>query len=490
MFANSLLSLTKAGLKIRRQEKLTNINLDINAGDYTGIYGQNGSGKTLLAGMIGGNYRLSEGSYISDENLKTAVVTSEEQRIMLEKDRHDDDSEYMEGRVDPGRSVLKILKGSADDKLTITEIRKLVELFDMNHILDRGIRFLSTGEFRKMLIVKAMLTKPDILVLDDPYTGLDIETREKLHSLIGVMRENVKALVIISGRAKDLSECSRLFLIESRSLSELGSPDEITDKLSQSKRVLTPQLNLNLRNNSDKSNNDADASAELIRMESVNLSYYEEKILNNISWSVRTGEHWQIAGPNGSGKSTLLSLITGDNPKAYGQDIWLFGRKRGSGETIWEIKQKIGYVSGTLQREHRISQSVLSVVVSGYFDSIGLYEKPDPVQLENALRLCADFGIRDLTEQPFSSLSEGMKRSVLILRALIKKPEVIILDEPCQGLDDINSEMVLDAANEIILREHSTLLYVSHDPDYRMENILRFMKLVSHPEGGYTAEIR
>lgn len=473
-----ILKIENADLIIRRTPRLKKINLKVHSGDFIGIYGRNGSGKTLLSELICGGLKPSGGSFSASKDFKASVVTSEEQKIMLEKERHDDDSEYMEGRIDPGRSVLTILKNGSEGLFNDDDIKQLADVFEITHILDRGIKFLSTGEFRKMMIVKSILSKPDVLVMDDPYTGLDIGTRNKLHSLIGEIRNMVGSLVIISGRKKDLSECRRFFLLDNMTLNE----SELTDHLVSGRSSAGLEKVI-------KSKKDNDEGAELIKMEKVHLSYYEEKILTDINWRACSGEHWQIAGPNGSGKSTLLSLVTGDNPKAYGQDIWLFGRKKGSGETVWEIKQRIGYVSGALQQQHRISQNVLSVVISGYFDSVGLYQKPDPVQIDIARGLCSEFGVMELIDKPFSSLSEGMKRKVLILRAIIKKPELMILDEPCQGLDDHNSETVLSAAEGIMLREHSTLLYVSHDPDYRMKDISMMMNLVPHPHGGYTAEI-
>lgn len=483
MNGKRLLVLEHANVLIKRREQLTEVNLEICKDDFIGIYGANGSGKSLLAELICGNIKSAAGSYLAADPLKTAVVSTEEQKIMLEQERHDDDSEFMEGRVDPGRSVLKILKTTAATDLEISEVRYWIELFGMEELVERGIRFLSTGEFRKMLIIKALLSKPDILVLDDPYTGLDIETRRRLQALLGEIRQKVGALVIISGRLNDLTSCSRFFLLRQKTVKETASADELQALLQQAPAHVR-QITKPIRQLDSGSEGE-----ELISMQSVNLSYYEERILTDINWKVLSGGHWQIAGPNGSGKSTLLSLVTGDNPKAYGQNIRLFGVKRGSGETIWDIKQKIGYVSGSLQQQHRISQNVLSVVVSGFFDTIGLYQRPDPVQLGAAKDLCREFGIDNITGTPFSSLSEGMKRTVLILRAIIKKPQLIILDEPCQGLDDLSSETVLAAAEGIMLRNHSTLLYVSHDPDYRMKHIDRIMKLVRHEKGGYTAQI-
>ena len=484
-----LLKLADAGISVKRKPVLTAVNIAVYSGDMIGIYGLNGSGKSLLAELIAGRLKLENGSIERSGGLRAAVVSSAECSRMLEEDRHNDDSEFMQGRVDPGRSVRDIFRIAVDNDLNEAAIKRYEDMFNISHIMDRGIRFLSTGEFRKMMIVSSLLAKPDILVLDDPYTGLDLQTRNSLHGMIGDIKHEVKSLIFISGRLDDLDECSRLFMLRKGGLDSFASIDNI-------RQAATEMIPGKIKNSEGVSiDSPADRHGEreieeLIRMESVHMSYYNDKILSDINWKVVSGEHWQLSGPNGSGKSSLLSLVNGDSPKAYGQQIFLFGRKRGSGETVWEIKQQLGCVSGVLQREHRISQNVLSVVISGFFDTIGLYDKPDPVQIEKARGWCYEFGIEEFLDKPFNTLSEGMKRAVLIIRAIVKHPKLLILDEPCQGLDDLNSEFVINIVQRIINREHTTLLYVSHDPLYRMNAIDNILELVPFPGGGYTAQVK
>ena len=482
-----LLSLNGAGISIKRKHLLENIDLVISSGELTGIYGLNGSGKSLLAGLISGRIKNDTGMIEKDENLRTAIVSSAERKRMLEEDRHNDDSEFMQGKEDPGRSAGDIYRLSMDDGRNETDLERYEKMFEIAHIRNRGIRYLSTGEFRKMMIVRCLLSKPDILILDDPYTGLDIATRNGLHSLISEIKKEVKAIILVTGRLDDLEDCGSLFMLENGSIHEYKSLKDI-HKMAE---AMAPVFFTEKENNSAKpAEKDLTAErTELVRMQSVKMSYYDDRILTDINWQVTSGEHWQISGPNGSGKSSLLSLVTGDSPKAYGQELYLFGRKRGSGETVWEIKQQIGYVSGVLQRQHRISQSVLSVVISGFFDTIGLYDQPNPVQIEKARHWCREFGLGDCLDSPFDSLSEGLMRSVLIIRAIVKHPKLLILDEPCQGLDDLNSKFVIDIARHIIRMDHSTLLYVSHDPLYRMDCVDKLMELVPHTEGGYTSRI-
>ena len=476
-----LLKLEKISFSVRGSDILSDVELTISRGDAVAVYGRNGSGKSILAEIAAGRIKAGSGRIIRDEGCRVSVVSSEEKKRMLDEDRYNDDTDFLQGAIDPGRTVERILRDISEERVSSDELEAYIEEFGIGHILNRGIKFLSTGEFRKMMIVRALCEKPDLLILDDPFTGLDISTRRELESLFPALSANTGALMVLSGRRKDFGFCgiNRSFILEDGQLREEAA-DEVTEG-----RTST----MHGTDTGSRSRTADEDQPELVRMESVSLSYYEEKILNDINWTVTEGSHWQISGPNGSGKSTLLSLVNGDSPKAYGQQLYLFGLKRGSGETVWDIKKQIGTVSGALQQNYRINQSVLSVVCSGFFDTIGLYDKPDPVQLEKAKHLCGVYGLSDILEKPFSSLSDGLKRAVLTVRAVIKQPRIIILDEPCQGLDDYNSEFVLNAARTLIDTSGATLLYVSHDPDYIIEGITDRFELVPHTEGGFTGRL-
>lgn len=221
-------------------------------------------------------------------------------------------------------------------------------------------------------------------------------------------------------------------------------------------------------------------------MRGVGVSYYSVPVLRDIDWTVLSGDHWRIIGPNGAGKSTLLSLITGDNPKGYGQDLHLFGRLRGSGETVWEIKERIGFVSGDFHLKYLVNQPLLAVVLSGFFDTIGLYDTPTNTQKELAELWCRRLGLKELLHTPFFDLSFGHQRAALILRSLVKGPDLLILDEPCQGLDEAYTRWVLEVLEIMAAGSSSTILFVSHDPGHRVPTIRRTLSLIPHPRGGYT----
>ncbi|EKI7035726.1 molybdate ABC transporter ATP-binding protein ModF [Escherichia coli] len=213
------------------------------------------------------------------------------------------------------------------------------------------------------------------------------------------------------------------------------------------------------------------------------VSYNDRPILNNLSWQVNPGEHWQIVGPNGAGKSTLLSLVTGDHPQGYSNDLTLFGRRRGSGETIWDIKKHIGYVSSSLHLDYRVSTTVRNVILSGYFDSIGIYQAVSDRQQKLVQQWLDILGIDKRTaDAPFHSLSWGQQRLALIVRALVKHPTLLILDEPLQGLDPLNRQLIRRFVDVLISEGETQLLFVSHHAEDAPACITHRLEFV--PDGG------
>ena len=207
------------------------------------------------------------------------------------------------------------------------------------------------------------------------------------------------------------------------------------------------------------------APAELIRMKNVTVKFNGKPVFHGLDWCVRRGENWMVSGPNGAGKTTLLSLISGDHTQAYSNEIYLFGRRRGTGESIWEIKKRIGLVSSEFQMSYRQNISVEEVILSGFFDSVGLYRRPSSRQKKTAAEWIRTLGIARLREQVFTRLSFGEQKMVLIARAMVKSPLLLILDEPCQGLDPANRRRVLDLIDRIGVKRRTTILYVTHHPE-------------------------
>jgi len=220
-----------------------------------------------------------------------------------------------------------------------------------------------------------------------------------------------------------------------------------------------------------------DPAQPLVRIKDATIQYGDTVIFKDLSWTIETNQHWQLTGPNGSGKTGLLSLITGDHPQCYVNDIFVFGFQRGQGESIWQIKQYIGYVSTALQWEYRVSTSLRHVVISGFFDSIGLYSKYTERQREIADQWLAVLGMGDRADQPFNQLSYGDQRLLLIARAMVKHPPLLILDEPCLGLDDMNRQRVLALIEIICAGSETSVLYVNHHPEDKISGIENYLSL-------------
>jgi molybdate transport system ATP-binding protein len=201
---------------------------------------------------------------------------------------------------------------------------------------------------------------------------------------------------------------------------------------------------------------------EVIKMNKVSIRYGNRTILHELDWTVRNGEHWALSGRNGSGKSTLLSLVCADNPQSYACDISLFGWARGTGETIWQIKRHIGYVSPEMHRSYHRDLPALRIVASGLKDTVGLYVKPTEEEKEQCRWWMRVFGIEHLADRSFLQISSGEQRMVLLARAFVKDPELLILDEPLHGLDEGNRQRVKDIVEAFCKRQNKTLIFVTH----------------------------
>ena len=215
----------------------------------------------------------------------------------------------------------------------------------------------------------------------------------------------------------------------------------------------------------------------LVRIKNVNITYNQVPILRKLNWTIREGEKWALFGPNGAGKTTLLSLVLGDNPQAYANDIVLFGKKRGSGESIWEIKRNIGWVSPELQLYYPSDATCFDVVCSGFFDTIGLYKKCSPTQQKTTHTWLKKLGLSGLAEIAFEDTSEGEGRLVLLARALVKNPALLVLDEPCQGLDANNRDRVIRAVDLVCKKSATTVIYVTHRIDELPQSITKKLTL-------------
>ena len=348
---------------------------------------------------------------------------------------------------------------------------RLYSLFGLEGLLDKFIITLSSGELRKFQLTRTLLALPRVLVLDNPFIGLDASTRDSLSELLGALSRSMRLMIVLVMSRVDVLPPFITHVIPVRGLEVLpkvpvadyGATEEIL-RCAQDDRESAQEtiLNIPVKELSAEPFYPSLPGSEIIRCNSVTIRYGDRTILQDFDWTVREGERWALTSENGSGKSTLLSLVCADNPQSYACDISLFGHRRGSGESIWDIKKHIGYVSPEMHRAYQKNIAALDIVASGLFDTVGMFMHPTEAQLDTCRLWMRIFGIEDLAGRPYLRLSSGEQRLCLLARAFVKDPELLILDEPMHGLDLRHCARVMDIIDTFVLRPHKTLVMVTH----------------------------
>ncbi|WP_431294125.1 ATP-binding cassette domain-containing protein [Pedobacter sp. P26] len=309
---------------------------------------------------------------------------------------------------------------------------------------------LSSGEHKKLQLVKALWLKPQLLIIDQPYTGLDAASRKNLNILLDQVAEEGVQLILICNES-ELPACINSFA-------------EIRDGQLAQVDALEPSVSteIHLREIPDfLKESPVYSSQDIVKMVNVNISYGEKQVLKNINWEVRAGEKWLLQGHNGSGKSTLLSLVNGDHPQSYANELYLFGNRRGSGESIWDIKQHIGLISPEFHWYFDPNATVWQSIASGFYDTVGLFQQLPYTKSTQVDELIAYFGLTENKNELLTALPLGKQRLVLLARTIIKNPELLILDEPCQGLDRQQTQHFNQLVDELC-SNGMTLIYVGH----------------------------
>ena len=370
--------------------------------------------------------------------------------LQLRWNQHDIDQETPTVRQTLERVLA--LAGNAKQE----ELDRLIGMMGLAESLDKYVIQLSSGELRKLQLIKTLLSRPRTLIIDNPFIGLDPSTRQQLKEIIWhLATEEDITIYLVVARESDIPEFGRL-----DSWATVQTSPSLPTVVGEASKLCSTEV---VGEASKLCSAEAPSpSLPVVEMRHVTIRYGSRTILNDINWTILRGEHWALTGRNGSGKSTLLSLICADNPQGYACDISLFGRQRGTGETIWDIKRRIGYVSPEMHRSYRHNIPALQIVASGLKDTVGLYTRPnekEKQQCRQALRL---FAIGNLEQRPFLTLSNGEQRLVLLARAFVKDPDLLILDEPFHGLDDHNCAMVKRIIENYCSRPEKTLIMVSH----------------------------
>lgn len=440
------------------------VDWEIKEGEQWCVLGKNGSGKTLLADLLSGRYAVGKGeiNYLFwDDNVKqkyawsypteaikkvsfeSAYLLSDYRSMYYQQRFH-----ALENEITP--TVEELLMEVKEDE---SYLAWLCEKLHLDVLLSKRLIMLSSGELRRLLIFLALISHPKLVIFDNPFIGLDVQMREELEDFFEELAAFQNMIFLVPAKNEIPRVANRFLLAEELHFREIDTPEEFQEE----------RANLNFRAKlpiplwEDKVESDY-----LFRMKNINVSYKDIKVFSNLTWEVRRGEKWALLGRNGSGKSTLLSLLAADNPKGYALDLEIFGRKRGSGESIWDIKKHIGYISSEMHLYFREDQPCLKIVASGLFDTIGLFRSCNEEQNELAIKWMKLLSIDYLKDRSFLKISGGEQRLVLLARTMVKNPNLLILDEPLHGLDIYHKSLARMLIEQYSEQSGKSLIYVTH----------------------------
>jgi molybdate transport system ATP-binding protein len=473
---------------------LSDINWEINPGENWAVIGPNGSGKTVLLDVLSGKWHIWKGrleyawatplrdtiELVSNDYSFNRIVNAGaeyyQQRFhAYEAERAPTVRAILTDQLKPVGTIDEKSVTLAPSKVTNDELIRVSDLLSITHLLDHAFVTLSNGETRRMLLAKSLLKKPKMIVLDNPFSGLDVYSRQVLHEALSQLAAS-GVCVVISASPNEIPACiTHVLELNEGSVARISGIEEFHASDNKPNVQEKPDP-VKLHRFGKPAHSEFEIAVDL---RNINVRYGEEPILKNVNWTIRKGEKWALSGANGSGKSTLLSIITADNPQRFANDFDLFDQRRGGvGASIWDIKQKIGHVSPELHLYFPRNTTVFKTIASGFFDATGVFfKKLNTEQISRVQEVADLLHVGGLIEKDFSQLSKGQQRLVLLARALVKNPPLLILDEPCQGLDAGAIEYFKMVVDAICATSERTLIYVSHYVHEIPACVTRFIRL-------------
>ncbi len=491
-----VLSLQNVSVRKFDTPVLFDLDWQINTGEHWAIVGGNGAGKTTLLETIAGRWATAGGKFqkqgavefvandYSFHRIARAAAQYHQQRFQAhEVSIAPTVREVLTEQMKPIGTVndnsVRLLESQVEEK----SLQEIAALLQLTALLDQPFITLSNGETRRMLLARSLVKRPDILLLDHPFVGLDVLSRQVLRDALTKLARQGTSIILATSPA-EIPDCITHVL-------ELEQ-GKIKVKNQFDKNKLAPEYN-SIANRCIESSavDDPPVFSDFncaFDLRDIKVVYNGKAVLDDVNWKVNKGEKWALTGPNGSGKSTLLSLLTADHPQRFANDYDLFDRKRGGkGASIWDIKQKIGHVSPELHLYFPTETTVFKAIASGFFDATGVYfKKLAEEQTERVGQLAELLGVAHAMQRPLQKLSKGEQRLVLLARALVKNPPLLILDEPCQGLDIGAVEYFKSVVDAVCGSAERTLIYVSHYPHEIPGCVNRSLRL----EKGKVAELK
>jgi len=454
----SILQVTDLTVRLGGSPVLDHISFALAQGECLAITGPSGSGKTTLLKALAAQIQYSGQVRFHTQQgnrPRIAMITRQHQFTNLSNIS----SFYYQQRFNSfdSEDARKLEDELRATRAEPADIEQHLYQFGLAHVRNSPLIQLSNGEHKRFQLARALLQKPEWVLLDNPFTGLDKQARKLLDTILSKLVQQGLHVVLVTGTSEIPEVVTHTALLDQGKLVAFfpkGSQPlpSLVNKWMPTGSVLT----------GIPSAYQFPAFTIAVKMVNTTVSYGGKKILDDINWEVKNGECWNVAGHNGSGKSTLISLINGDNPQAFANEIYLFDRRKGSGESIWDIKRKTGFISPELHHYFDASANCFNIVASGLFDTIGLFRQLNPVQQQLTEAWMEYMQVGRLSKRLYHTLSDGEQRRVLLTRALVKNPPLLLLDEPCQGLDSLATSQFLHLINHICIHLNKTMIYVSH----------------------------
>ncbi len=471
-----LLKIEDATFKKGQQEVFSNLSFDWEVGQHWAVIDQSQAKSQAFLEVIQGKLLLSSGKILrlfAEEDIRNhrligEIKTFSDYMAVVNhhypfKNKSNQQQFYYQQRFnshesDEVETVNQYLSSFRTEGYW--DKAKVIAALKLGALTETSLIKLSNGETRRLALASALLKNPKILILDQPLTGLDKGFRLFFDDLLDVICKSGIHVIMSTNPNEIPDSITHLVYFEN------GAFTTGKNKLNGFKKEQTQNNPLN-EVVGDKllqllSRNPSQRFERLVELQDIRIAYGDKMILNKINWQISKGERWWLKGNNGAGKSTLISLLIGENPQAYSNDIFLFGKKRGSGESIWDIKKNVGFVAPELVRLFPVPQSCLKIVMSGLFDTMGLYKKVKEEQEQLAISWLRWAGLEEVSDRLITQCTLFQQRLVLLCRALIKNPALLILDEAAQGLD---TELRMNFKNRIEIITQFTdiaLIYVSH----------------------------
>lgn len=460
-------------------------------GEQWAVLGPNGAGKSLFALALCGKAPLVQGEiqYHFPDNREASVpeqsialLSPQIQRELAASESSFYQSRWHSGLSEGRRTVAQFLSQASVEDLNPFEIgghknnprkfredrRRFSRWLGIEPLFRRKLAALSNGEQRRVFLVRTLLQSPQLLILDDPFGGLDRATRSRLKTVIHRLMRNGLPVLLTTNRPDELPpSTTHLLLVRNHRIIAQGPRRTVLQHPLARALASSASSFLDAAKRSEDgspSNKQIGISrAEpLVELNHITVRLGNKRILDDVTWTLRRGENWALVGPNGSGKTTLLSLIQGDNPQAYALDLRLFGTRPESTRTLWQLRQQIGWLSPEFHLHYPAGWSCLDVVCSGFFNTVGLYEPCTSRQRAAARDWLRRFGLAGRAGQSFGELSLGDQRLVLLARAMVKQPKLLVLDEPCQGLDAAHRRSLVATVDKVIRQTGANLIFVTH----------------------------